>query len=352
MKRYNIDNILKKGSLINLIYGERTNGKSYQAKHKLMIEHFLKTGEKFILLRRWKDDITNNKIQEYFSDIDVMKVTNNEYDCITVYQRHIYFGKTLQNFRIERGEHIGYVMVLSQEQAYAGVSILDVKHIVYEEFFSRTTYLAKEANKIMSLYNTIDRKRNCVQLWLIGNTISRTNPVLKEWKLFDYIIKQKQGSIITIDKTLRGIDYTISLEYCENTARTGIVLGDNEEMINTGAWETTPEPHLDCSHLTYKLIFRMVFEFRKFYFIGELRSKKNELVWFIYPKYTEIKKNTFVITDVPSSSFLRQGDIYNIKKFDNLNRMMKETFIESKIFYSSDLCGNEFKSVINFIIHR
>ena len=41
---YNLDEIDKKGALINLIYGERSNGKSYQVKHKKGILNFLQGG--------------------------------------------------------------------------------------------------------------------------------------------------------------------------------------------------------------------------------------------------------------------------------------------------------------------
>ena len=38
---YNIDNIDKLGASINLIYGERSNGKSYQVKHKKAVVKYL-----------------------------------------------------------------------------------------------------------------------------------------------------------------------------------------------------------------------------------------------------------------------------------------------------------------------
>ena len=51
--RYNLDAIDAKGATINIIYGERANGKSYQVKHKKAVEKYLKTGKRFILMRRY-----------------------------------------------------------------------------------------------------------------------------------------------------------------------------------------------------------------------------------------------------------------------------------------------------------
>ena len=35
---YNLDNIEKENALFNIIYGERSNGKSFQVKHRKAVE--------------------------------------------------------------------------------------------------------------------------------------------------------------------------------------------------------------------------------------------------------------------------------------------------------------------------
>lgn len=75
---YNLDEIDKIGARFNIIYGERSNGKSYQVKHKKGVEKYLKTGRRFILMRRWKEEITSEKIEQYFQDVDVAKLTKRK----------------------------------------------------------------------------------------------------------------------------------------------------------------------------------------------------------------------------------------------------------------------------------
>ena len=69
---YNIDNLLygenTKDGNYYLIYGEKSNGKSYQAKTKLEIGHYIKTHMKFILMRRWKDDLSSLWLEKYFEE--------------------------------------------------------------------------------------------------------------------------------------------------------------------------------------------------------------------------------------------------------------------------------------------
>lgn len=140
---YNIDKLNSYNALINLILGEKSNGKSYQVKHKEAVEHYLETGNRFILLRRWKEDISALWIEQYFADIDIAKLTNNRYNCISQYRKVLY----LSNYDIETGktkryEKIGYVMALSTEQHMSSGSFLDVDRIIFEEFIERGNYLS------------------------------------------------------------------------------------------------------------------------------------------------------------------------------------------------------------------
>ena len=46
---YNIDEITKKDADINIIWGERSNGKSYQVKHKKAILKYLDSVKKILI---------------------------------------------------------------------------------------------------------------------------------------------------------------------------------------------------------------------------------------------------------------------------------------------------------------
>ncbi len=104
---YNIDNIDKENANFNLIYGEKSNGKSYQVKHKKAVEYYLKTGNRFILLRRWREDISNLWIEQYFQDVDIAKLTQNKYNAITCYRKVLYLSViNPETSKVTRGEKI------------------------------------------------------------------------------------------------------------------------------------------------------------------------------------------------------------------------------------------------------
>ena len=356
---YNLDKIDKIGARINLIYGERSNGKSYQVKHKKAVEKYLKTGKRFILVRRWKDEISSEKIEQYFQDVDVPKLTNGKYNCITLYRKNLYLSiYDNETGKTKRFEKIGYVVALSTEQNYAGASYLDVEDIIFEEFMSRSVYLANEPNKLMNFYATVDRKRLKVRLWLVGNSISRVCPYINEWGLHNLISNQKQGTIAIkeiADTNEENEPIKIAVEYCMSTGQTSGTIGTNAKMINEGSWETHPQPHLPKSYKEYKCLFRFGFQYQSFKFLAEYLQDnidKNIIVWFVRPYNKDFFDDIIVFSDVVKVSKFWQRDIYNISiKNDKLKNLFM-TFKENNIFYANDMCGTDFKQVIDFQIRR
>lgn len=340
---YNLDNIDKLGARFNLIYGERSNGKSYQLKHKKGVEKYLKTGRRFILMRRWKEEITTEKIEQYFQDVDVAKLTNGKYNCITLYRKCLYLSiYDNETGKTKRFDKIGYVVALSTEQNYAGASYLDVDDIIFEEFMSRSVYMANESNKLMNFYATVDRKRLTTRLWLVGNTISRVCPYINDWGLHSVISSQKQGTIKEIIINGNEEKIKIAVEYCKSTGQSSGTIGTNAEMINTGAWETAPQPHLPKSIKEYKKLYTFGFQYQNFKFLCNLLQDREtkETVWFVFPFFKEFKHNQIVFSDVVKVSKYWQRDIYNISiKNDKLKNLFM-SFKENKIFYATDLCRN------------
>ena len=369
IKYYTLDRIKKENADINIIYGEKGNGKSYAVKHECALNNYLnslkdvdnlpdyfKDGKRFMLVRRLKEEITKEKILQYFNDAKIEELTHGEYNCIEVYTHKIYFAKRIDYNHKERGALIGYAIALSTEQSYSSLSFLDVSDIILEEVFSRDRYLFREPDKLMALYSTVDRKRKTTKIWMVGNTISRVCPYIYEWGLYDIVSKMKQGEIRTVTIPATDDDTVkIAIEYCESTGVSSHTIGSSKDMINKGEWMTTEQPHLPKSLNEYNKQLRIVFWYKKMKFIGELLldKKTNDIAWFIYPYEGEIDNNTIVVSDVIKPTKYYQRDIYNLSiGNDRLRSVVANTFREQNIFYATDLTGCEFKQVIDFIIRR
>lgn len=131
-----------------------------------------------------------------------------------------------------------------------------------------------------------------------------------------------------------------------------MAIGNAKSMIDEGAWQTFPQPHLPKSKKYYKVVYRIGFEYTGFRFIGEYLKdlQTNEFVWFIYPKYDEFKDKTLIFTDVVKQSEYYQRNLYDISIPNKNLQQLLSTFRESCIFYSDDLCGTDFKQCIDFKI--
>lgn len=360
--KYNLDPIDAKGARFNIIYGKRSNGKSYQVKHKKQVEKYLKTGTRFILMRRWKEEIRTELIEQYYADVDVTKLTGGKYNCISMYRKQLYLSfYDVETGKTNRHEKIGYVVALSTEQNYAGASYLDVEDITFEEFMSRSEYLPGEPDKLMNFISTVDRGRNVVRTWLVGNTISKICPYINEWGLRRLVSTQKQGTIETMelptgttDEQGKEITVKLAVEYCKDTGGTQYAIGNHKDMINKGAWQSDPQPHLPKSYSVYKPLFRLIFYFQEFKFLGEylIDTESRETCWFIKPYDGKIDDKTIVVSDKIKISRYWIRNIYDSNfKNENVNRLL-QNFRESIIFYANDVTGTDFKQAIDFTIKK
>lgn len=383
VKHWNMDALDKEGASINFAFGERSNGKSYQVKHKKailprfeelfnyytsykdktnIIKMAIEDDSEFILVRRWREEITPALVEKYFDDIDIEKISDGKYNMITVYRGEIFLSNwDSSKNKVIRGEKIGYVVALSTEQKYAGASFLKVKNIIFEEFMSRSLYLPHEPAKLMNLYSTIDRKRGVVRLWLVGNTISKVCPYLTEWDILDTVRHMKQGEIVTkwlptgdFDENGIEIEVKLAIEYCASTGASSFVIGEHKEMLNKGDWQADRQPKLSKSINEYKKLFHMFFIYKGFKFIAYyIQDKENKnCCWFIAPFTKEIKDRELVFSDIIKESPYYLTDVYaNINHFRSLNNLLS-TFTESNIFYANDITGTDFKQAINFTIRK
>ena len=79
----------------------------------------------------------------------------------------------------------------------------------------------------------------------------------------------------------------------------------------------------------------------------------DDIVWFIYPYEKEFTSDIIIISNVVKTSPLWQRDIYDITLPNKrIHDILRDTFHESMIFYASDLCGTDFKQVIDFTIKK
>ena len=387
---YSNERLKKTGADIYIVFGERSNGKSYSIKHEegifpyfnggveyissykdkeKVIENVYKAGRRFIYLRRTEEELTAYNIQKYFDDVDIYGITGGRYSGVQMFGRKIYFTKwdEQKGKSIRCDEYLGYARSLATEQNSAGGSYLDVVVIIFEEFMARgngrqlNPYLYQESDRLMNFYSTIDRKRHVVKLWLVGNTLTRVNPYLTDWGLLKELRTMKQGDIRclwittgTFDEDGIEIFVKVAIEWAEDSGDSSFVIGNHKDTLNKGAWQSDPQPHLPKSINEYKELYTILFKYDDFMFKAMYVQDQETFIpsWFVYPYEGKIPERMIVVSNEIKPSPYWQRDLYNPTIKNEKLKNLLNTFRESNVFYSSDLCGTEFKQAIDFTIKK
>lgn len=169
---WDINKSLSYNSLWNWVIGARGCGKTYGCK-KYAIQRFLKYGEQFVYVRRYKEEL--KKIKQFFADIG---------DEFPEYE----FRVTATDFQMREAQEdenskepwltIGYFLALSNAITQKSVSYPKVNFIIFDEFILDTGYyhyLPNEVTAFLELYSTIARLRD-VKVYFISNALTITNP--------------------------------------------------------------------------------------------------------------------------------------------------------------------------------
>lgn len=164
------DKIFSYNALLNFCVGARGCGKTYGTK-KWAIKRYLKTGKKFIYLRRYKEDL---------KDIDRFFDTLSNDEELKIHKMSVK-GK---RFYID-GEECGEALALSIAQAKKSVEYPDTDLIIFDEFIIEKGFQHYLDNEVIKLFNFMDsifRNRDNCRCICLANSIVWANPYFAFFK--------------------------------------------------------------------------------------------------------------------------------------------------------------------------
>lgn len=352
---YTTDKIEKKKATYNVIFGERSNGKTF-ALLKKCLKDFFNDGSQMAYVRRWKEDITGRRASQLYAGINeagvVKELSGGEYHAI-----HYYAGKWyLCKYDEESGKPIysdqdivAFSFALSDTEHDKSTSFPRIGTIVFDEFLSAKYYLPDEFVHFMNTVSTIVRKREDVRVYMLGNTVNKFCPYFKEMGLHK-VPTQTQG---TIDLYSYGTSkLTVAVEYCSSQksekASNKYFAFDNPklEMITGGAWEMAIYPHLPYKYKPKDVQLTYFIEFNDFTFQCEIVDLDGVWFTFIHPKTTEIKD---LDRDLIYSLDYNPKLNYNRNIFKPRNKVQERIlwfYTTSRVFFQSNDVGD---TVNNFL---
>ena len=252
---YDFSKILSKNADINIIFGQRSNGKTYSVL-KYCLEQS-KKGNKFVYVRRWAEDITTKNMTKLMDPLPIKEIFGKT--KAIKYYRSAFILYDEEDAELE-DVVIGYVVALNQVAHTKSVPFVNVKNIVLDEFLQLKTerILRDEFDAWEQTLSTIIRTAQDVKVFLCGNTVSKYSPYFQRYGID--IKKLKQGEIKEISIP-NDMGYTkIAAEWCKYNPKIGqktskYVIGS--KMAKTGEWEIKSVdeiPHTDSEIATEKML--------------------------------------------------------------------------------------------------
>lgn len=173
---YSPNKMLSHNRILNFVIGARGIGKSFAMK-EFPIKRFIKYGEQFIYVRRYKGELT--KLKNYFNDI-MFKFPEHEF---SVKGRNLYID----------GKQCGWAIPLSTWQSEKSNAYPNVSNIIYDEFIrekDNSGYIPNEVEALLNLMDTVFRSRDNVRCICLSNAVTIVNPYFLYFGLIPNIDKR------------------------------------------------------------------------------------------------------------------------------------------------------------------
>ena len=198
---YEIGKALSYNCLFNFIVGMRGVGKTYAFK-RWAIQDFLKNKNEFIYIRRYKTEVTAQRLKSFFDDIQP------EFPNVAF--------KVKGNMFYINDEYAGQAQALSTGKILKSIPFPKVSKICFDEFILDKGvyhYLQDEVTNFLELYSTIARLRDVI-VFFLSNAYTISNPY------FDYFnIVPPYGN-----KTIKRINNEILVEVIKNEEYTNAAM--------------------------------------------------------------------------------------------------------------------------------
>lgn len=265
---YSLDKILEYEAHYNVIFGERSNGKTFSVLD-YAVERYTKGQGQLAIVRRWDEDFKGKRGKQMFEGLEdtgkIAKYTEGEWTHVYYFASKWYLCKyDEKGNRITAEEPFAYAFAISQGEHDKSTSYSKVTTILFDEFITRYSYLPDEFVLFMNVVSTIIRKRNNVKIFMLGNTVNRYCPYFKEMGL-THVTNMEPGDIDLYNYGQTKLK--VAVEYTKPNAKgkpSDVYFAfDNPKlsMITGGAWELEIYPHCPVKYKPKEVLFTYFIDF-------------------------------------------------------------------------------------------
>lgn len=349
-KYYDIQRILKKDADYNVIYGKRSNGKTFGACEVCLTSH-INNGARMAYIRRYAEEIAPKRISNLFTPHPIERITEGNYNC-TLYKSHrFYLARADPNGEITDKEQIPFcqTFALNTWERDKGADNGQFDYIVLDEFITRGQYLPNEFILFCNILSSLMRDRAGTKIFLLGNTTSEyLCPYFEEMGIQNIIDTLEQGDIKTT-RTREGLK--IAIEYCEdseNTKKINKYFSFNNprlDMITSGKWEMKNYPHPKMSIHNDDIIARVFIDSQRC-IVGDICNVNDDLFILFHAgqKSEYDDKRHYIISDTPLMTPYAATCLYNPRT--RVHTLFLDLVNAQKMFFTTNAIGEQVRAWI------
>lgn len=355
---YDVAHIDKLNAHYNVIFGKRSNGKTYSVLKKV-VQKYAENGEQGAYIRRYREDFKGKRGATMFDSLiannEISKATNGKWTTVKFYSDRWYFAKPDDSDPgrlVSDSTPFCFGFSLAQMEHDKSTSYPMITTVVFDEFLSRIGYLPNEFVLFMNVLSTIIRQRNNVRIYMLGNTVNKYCPYFKEMGL-KHIEEMKPGKIDIY--TYGESQLKVACEYTQNHNIEGrksdvYFAFDNPslQMITGGAWELDLYPHLPRDYDMKDIIFKYFIDFNDNMLQCEVIELDDCCFTYVHRKTGEIKHpKSDLVYSVEYDP--RPNHIRNMRHdSSDMNKKVYKFYREDRVFYQDNDVGEVVRNYLMF----
>lgn len=356
MKYWDIRPIKKIPALYRVVYGERSNGKTYGVLVEL-IKQWCEEGSQIGYIRRWPDDIKQRNMQQLFMSItnnsEISRITNGQWNGVKYNNGKFYLIATdTEGTIVVQDEPFCFTFAISAMEHTKSIPYPKIRNILFDEFISRQSYIPDEFALFMNTLSSIIRERDDVEIWMLGNTVSKDCPYFREMGL-RHVVKQEPGTIDTYAYTKNGQEMLIAVEYTESLAAKPsdkYFIFDNPkmDMITGGAWEMAIYPHLFEHYSPHQIAYTFFIVYRETILQCEVVEGKKGFFIYCHLKTTKLQERSddLIFTTEPTAN---RNYRQNIMSGDlKIERSLRQLITQDRICFQDNEIGEVFNDYLKW----
>lgn len=346
-KYYSLKNILTREAQYNVIFGERSNGKTYAVLLHGLTD-FIENNNQMAIIRRWQDDFKGKRAATMFDNLvsngEVSRLTNGEWTGIFYNASRWYLCRFEEEKRILDETPLCYAFAISAMEHDKSSSYPKVRTVLFDEFLTRSMYLPDEFVLYMNVLSTIIRDRNDVTIFMCGNAVNKYSPYFTEMGIV-HIKQMKPGDIDIYEYGDSGLRVAVEFSDSPNKGKPSDLYFafDNPKLAmitgQNGIWEIAVYPHCPVKILPKDILYTYFIQFTTELLQCEIIQHENLLFTYIHRKTTELKTPDSDLIYSPEYDARPNWKRKITKPVSLLEKKIASFYVNEKIFYQDNEIG-------------